>query len=174
MQNYLLVFVGTSRNLWRFFAALKEGWKQENSCDKYLSVWWPGLQLHLRNGIFLRTNTSGCRCWARTAEQMYFPNQANHPDQFDQSHSAKSDTQKNRSTKVGKKIKYESVLNLQLIWKRNPLFFYRYFSGVDGRVERQLVESDCGSFGAVSEKHFQRLQKCRPRCKQYIFTLFCL
>ena len=94
---------------------------------------------------------------------MYFPNQANHPDQFDQSHSAKSDTQKNRSTKVGKKIKYESVLNLQLIWKRNPLFFYRYFSGVDGRVEQQLVESDCGSFGAVSEKHFQRLQKCRPR-----------
>ena len=71
-----------------------------------------------------------------------------------------------------KKIKYESVLNLQLIWKRNPLLFYRYFSGVDGRVERQLVESDCGSFGAVSEKHFQRLQKCRPRCKQYIFPLF--
>ena len=80
-----------------------------------------------------------------------------------------------RKTEVrrsGKKIKYESVLNLQLIWKDNPLLFYRYFSGVDGRVERQLVESDCGSFGAVSEKHFQRLQKCRPRCKQYIFPLF--
>ena len=26
----------------------------------------------------------------RTAEQIYFPNQANHPDQFNQSHSPKS------------------------------------------------------------------------------------
>ena len=42
-----------------------------------------------------------------------FPNQANHPDQFDQSHSAKSDTQKNRSTKVGKK---KWNMNLFLIY----------------------------------------------------------
>ena len=136
MWNYLLVLDGTARNLWRFFPPLKKGRKEENSCNKFLSVWSPPPETKLflttkekLHKTFLKKKKRDIFWLKLFLEDKHLPDQNRWANLFFQikpiippnsiNHIRQnSDTPENKSTNVEKTTALRKVWFVQVFWLR--------------------------------------------------------